>query len=277
MATIDPPPNMAQTYSRGPLKPNGSGRGLSPAEMDQVRADLAAFKAKHNLREPVRSFMDNPDIQWRFGGPPDYSLTNYFYLKQRTKMHPAGSLEEIVENLVKTWEMERSHKLDPNQHQSVDTEKFRIGANGWKKYDNLEANQVGNYNVLMSGVDPKLWDGANTTWDDSHHKWHTAFAAFPWEVLEVFSGPPTVGFSWRHWGNFTGKYEDHQGKGELVELYGFGTATVNDKLQLVDVNIYYKADEFLEVMKGKRPATDLGQHNVMGSGCPVMGSAISKL
>lgn len=86
--------------------------------------------------------------------------------------------------------------------------------------------------MLLSGVDPKLWDRANTTWEDSHHKWHDAFAAFPWEVLEVFSGPLTVGFSWRHWGTFTGEYDGHKGRGEIVEVYGFGTATVNDKLQL---------------------------------------------
>ena len=29
--------------------------------------------------------------------------------------HAAGSLEEVVENLVKTWEMEASHKTDFSQ------------------------------------------------------------------------------------------------------------------------------------------------------------------
>ena len=33
---------------------------------------------------------------------------------------------------------ERSHKVDPNQHRSVDPEKFQIGANGWTKYGNEE-------------------------------------------------------------------------------------------------------------------------------------------
>ena len=99
----------------------------------------------------------------RFGGPPDYTIANLYYLKVqtdfflktfslysaschivspgvasfflelevtgchgcvdfqgKTKNHPVGSLEMIVENLVKTWEMERSHKLDPNKHRSVD-------------------------------------------------------------------------------------------------------------------------------------------------------------
>jgi len=57
-----------------------------------------------------------------------------------------------------------------------------------------------------------------------------AFAAFPWEVLEVFSGPPTVGFTWRHWGTFTGSFKDNRGKGELIEMFGFATAKVSYKL-----------------------------------------------
>lgn len=48
----------------------------------------------------------------------------------------------IVENLVKTWEMERSHKLDPNSHRSVDPKRFHISANGGKKFNNDEANKA---------------------------------------------------------------------------------------------------------------------------------------
>lgn len=66
----------------------------------------------------------------------------------KTKAHAPGSLEMIVENLVKTWEMERSHKSDPTQHKTVDQERFSIGANGGKMFNNLEANEVGNYNLL---------------------------------------------------------------------------------------------------------------------------------
>ena len=99
---------------------------------------------------------------------------------------------------------------------------------------------------------------------------HKAFAAFPWELLEVFSGPPVVGFSWRHWAHFTGEYKNHKGNGELVELYGFGTAEVDENLKLIDVQIFYKPEQFLEVMEGKRPASDLSHGtNIIGTGCPV--------
>ena len=29
---------------------------------------------------------------------------------------------------------------------------------------------------------------------------------FAWEVLEVYSGPPTVAFKWRHWGKMMADY-----------------------------------------------------------------------
>jgi len=261
---------MAQTYCKGPLKAQGSGRPVTEKELEDCRVELQKLVAEGHL-EPARAFMDEEGVAWRFGGPPDYTLANLAFLKGRTKAHAEGSLELIVENLVKTWEMERSHKLDCKQHKSVDPNKFHIGANGWKKYNNTEANQVGNYNVLMHGCRTDLWDAANMSWEDSHQKFHEAFASFPWELLEVFTGPPTVAFSWRHWAHFTGKYEGRKGVGEQVDLYGFAVATVNDKLQLIDVEVYYKPEEFLEVLKGKRPVSDL--HNaksVMGPMCPYL-------
>lgn len=267
---------MAQTIMRGPLVASGSGKPLTAEELEAVREELQELKRKHQLEEPERAFMDEEDTKWRFGGAPDYSLTNLMYLKGRTKVHAPGSLEQIVENLVKTWEMERSHKTDPNQHRSVDPETFHFCANGWKNYDNDEANAVGNYNVLMAGCPKEVWDTSNT-WEESHDKFHDAFAAFPWEVLEVFSGPPTVAFTWRHWAHFTGTYEGNRGEGELVEMFGFGVATVDDKLRLIKVEIYYKPETFIEVLQGKRPASDLSKpENMLGpvaGGCPHLKSS----
>ncbi|CAE7300278.1 unnamed protein product, partial [Symbiodinium microadriaticum] len=156
--------------------------------------------------------------------------------------------------------------LDPGAHRSVDPERFTISANGGPKFNNVEANKVGNYNVLLQGCSSALYD-TSCTWEESHETFHHAFAAFPWEVLECFSPPPRVSFSWRHWGHFTGSYEGHQGSGELVEMYGFAVAEVDDQLRLVDVEVYYKADSFLEVMKGLKPATALAQgQDLLGAG-----------
>ena len=236
---------------QGPV--SGTGKPLTKEELDAVKEELEAIKAQYGLKEPTRSFMDDDaGTKWRFGGPPDYSLTNLYYLKQRTKEHPEDSLEKIVENLVKTWEMERSHKTDYKQHKTVDQEMFRLSANGGKKYNNKEANEVGNYNVLLESCPAEFWDQEQTSWEQSHDAFHNAFAAFPWEVLEVYSGPPKVAFSWRHWGHFTGKFEENDGKGELVEVFGFGTAVVNENLQLCDVEIFYNAQEFIQTLRGEK-------------------------
>lgn len=265
---ISDAPSLAQTHMQGPLKVNGSGKALTKEELDDVKIKLETMKATHGWKEPDRSFMNDPNTAWRFGGPPDYSLTNFKYLKERSKIHPDGSLEQVVENLVKTWEMERSHKLDATQHQSVDVNKFRISANGGKVYNNQEANKVGNYNVLLDAASSDLWDNDKNTWEDSHDAFHKSFAAFPWEVLDVYSGPPKVAFTWRHWGHFTGTYESNNGNGELVEMFGFGTAIVNDKLQLENVEIFYNAEDFITVLRGEKKIEDTNDNWKSTGGCP---------
>ncbi len=119
---------MAQTYMKGPMDAGGLGP-ISEERLAKAKAELEKLKAKTGWKEPVRSHMDDKDTKWRFGGPPDYTLANLAYLKGRTRNHKEGSLELIVENLVKTWEMERSHKTDCHQHQSVDQDRFSLGAN----------------------------------------------------------------------------------------------------------------------------------------------------
>lgn len=100
-STVDVP-SMAQTHMQGPLTVTGSGKALTKEELEAVKAELEQIKKDGGLSEPARSFMDDEDIKWRFGGKPDYSVTNLLYLKQRSTIHPDGSLEQVVENLVKT-------------------------------------------------------------------------------------------------------------------------------------------------------------------------------
>ena len=102
---------MAQTYMKGPLDHKSKGP-ITKEQLLQARLELEELKKITGWKEPVRSHMEDENIKWRFGGPPDYTLANLAFLKGKTKHHKEGSLEQIVENLVKTWEMERSHKLD---------------------------------------------------------------------------------------------------------------------------------------------------------------------
>lgn len=43
---------------------------------------------------------------------------------------PKGSLEETVQNAIKTWEMEVSHKTRLEDFKSINKEKFRFFVNG---------------------------------------------------------------------------------------------------------------------------------------------------
>lgn len=56
--------------------------------------------------------------------------------------------------------------------------------------------------------------------------------AFPWEVTEVFSMPPLVSFTWRHW-----IFE------EDLEVDGFAIATVGENLQVEKIEVFYSSDE----------------------------------
>ena len=54
-------------------------------------------------------------------------MANLAYIKGKSQNHKAGSLEEVVENLVKTWEMEASHKKFTNW-KTVNHERFSVQA-----------------------------------------------------------------------------------------------------------------------------------------------------
>ena len=62
-----------------------------------------------------------------------------------------GSLEEVVENLVKTWEMEASHKKNISQWTTIDHGKYCVQSNGGVILDGVKVFEIGNYNALLKG------------------------------------------------------------------------------------------------------------------------------
>ena len=62
---------------------------------------------------PIRSYIDDPNIKWRDGKALDYTVVDKKFLKERTRKHPQGSLERTVEDIIKTFEMEVTQKVDP--------------------------------------------------------------------------------------------------------------------------------------------------------------------
>jgi hypothetical protein len=62
-----------------------------------------------------------------------------------------GSLEEVVENLVKTWEMEASHKKNISQWTTIEHGTYCVQTNGGEVVDGVKAFEIGNYNALFKG------------------------------------------------------------------------------------------------------------------------------
>jgi hypothetical protein len=55
-------------------------------------------------QDPDAVLKDVPnDVKWR-NGIPDYTRAKVLFNKYKTTNHKAGSLEDIVQNLVKNWE-----------------------------------------------------------------------------------------------------------------------------------------------------------------------------
>ncbi|CAI0374488.1 unnamed protein product [Linum tenue] len=83
--------------------------------------------------DKYRSFLadkEGHETQWRHGGPPQYDLVNKLFEQERTKVWGEGSLEEVVQNAVKSWEMEFSHKTRLGDFKTIDPQKFKLLVNG---------------------------------------------------------------------------------------------------------------------------------------------------
>uniref|UniRef100_A0A7R9WFQ0 Pathogen-related protein n=1 Tax=Pseudictyota dubia TaxID=2749911 RepID=A0A7R9WFQ0_9STRA len=228
-----------------------------PETLQEARALIDHIKEKYGFVEPDRGNLDDPSINWRGGRKPDYTIANLQYFLGKTKNHKEGSLEMIVENMVKKWEMEATHKLF-HEWETVNHANYTVQANGGKEFMADEACWVGNYNWLLDTVNKDYYDNSKETFESSHGRFRYAFIeGFPWEVLEVFSGPPRVAFSWRHWAVFSGEYMGNKGHGQTVTMTGFGVILLED-MKVSKIEIFYKPDDFFEVLLGKREVQELG-------------------
>ena len=62
--------------------------------------------------------------------------------------------------------------------------------------------QQGTYNALIGQTN--YYDSTLISFEDSHLAFKRSLGeGFAWEVLEVYSGPPNVTFTWRHFGKMT--------------------------------------------------------------------------
>lgn len=218
----------------------------------------------------------NKDIQWRHGAPPAFDTVNKLFEQTRLKEWPKGSLEETVQNAIKSWEMELSHKLRLQDFRTINPDKFKLFVNGSEGLTGEETLKVGSYNALLINSLPKeyqYYKAEDENFESSHEVFRSAFPrGFAWEVTSVYSGPPTIAFKFRHWGFFEGPYKGHAPTGDRVEFYGLAILNVDESLRVDDVEIYYDpAKLFGGLLKGQpvNVTDDNSTNSTATAGCPL--------
>ncbi|KAM0938321.1 putative NTF2-like domain superfamily protein [Dioscorea sansibarensis] len=203
------------------------------------------------------------DTRWRHGRPLGYEVVNKLFEEERTKEWPKGSLEEVVQNTIKTFEMELSHKTNILDFKTINPQKFRVCANGRKEFSGEEFLELGSYNALLKTSMPEkfqYYKAGNETFESSKKIFKSAFPrGFAWEVLSVYSGPPVIVFKFRHWGYMEGPFKGFAPTGELVEFFGVAILKVDESLRAEELEIYYDPAELLAgLLKGDAVANDHG-------------------
>ena len=98
----------------------------------------------------------------------------------------------------------------------------------------------GSYAFLL-GKCPHF-DSSKESFDSADKMFNDAFneTGFAWEVLKVYSGPPDVAFTFRHFGKHTGDFIASDGKvfkpsGNMVEFTGSVIANVDENLVIKSI------------------------------------------
>ncbi|KAB1220942.1 Pathogen-related protein [Morella rubra] len=223
--------------------------------------EMATSSVEQNKYRSYLSGEEVKNIKWRFGGPPDYSIW------------PPGSLEEKVQNLVKTWEMEFFHKTSLDDFKTMDPKKYTLSLNGRKAINLEEIGKLGGgYNPLLQTSLPEKFRSYNPdkeTSESSHRAFTTTFPrGFALEVLQVYSGPPVIVYKFRHWGYMEGPFKGHAPTGDIVEFYGMAIFEVDEQMKVIKVEFFYDPGELLGgLLKG---ASLDGSAEELGTGCPVL-------
>jgi hypothetical protein len=118
--------------------------------------------------------------------------------------HEASSLPQLVENLVKNWEVEASHKTSLDDWRTVDRDNYSFAINGGPPQTAEHMLEQGTYNAIIAPNE--YYSPEYSDFSSSHKTFKRMMPNFAWEVLEVYSGPPTVSFRWRHWGVMKNDY-----------------------------------------------------------------------
>ncbi|KEQ64591.1 uncharacterized protein M437DRAFT_14706, partial [Aureobasidium melanogenum CBS 110374] len=219
---------------------------MATAEVQQPVQDKPPESSIPDYLADPDAVLKDTQSKWRYGRAPDYSKTRKVYAETKQANHTAGSLESMVENLVKNWEVEASFKPELSDWRTIDHAKYSFAINGGPGQTGEHMLKVGTYNAIIAPNE--YYSPMYSDFASSHKTFKRMMPTFAWEVLEVYSGPPKVAFKWRHWGTMKNDYVGFNDKGEKVtakahggaiDITGITIATVDDAVRLQDVNTYF--------------------------------------
>ncbi|XP_037042234.1 pathogen-related protein-like [Bradysia coprophila] len=223
---------------------------------------------------------DDGTTEWAAGSKPDYSSVDALFVTERTIIHPEGSMEDRISNLIKNWDKELRHKRNSKQWVTVVPDNYFMVNNG-ERLSLAEIFQIGSYNMFLGRSEFYSRDYINSSTADN--TFQTALGSgFAIEVLEVFSPPPRVSFKFRHWGHMTGALRcpmrngtwlNVPPHGRKVEFFGNSVLHVNEKYQIMSVENSFRGDALMEQMVlGTGVGTRTGTLNGNGGVEPNRGS-----
>ncbi|XP_058097300.1 pathogen-related protein-like [Magnolia sinica] len=213
---------------------------------------------------------------WKYGAPPNYDVVNKLFEEGRTKEWPKGSLEEKVQNFVKTWEMEIFHKIRVEDFKTINPHKYTLSLNGRPSLSLEGLIKLGGYNVLLQTALPENlrgYDPTVETSESSHKAFTTTFPrGFALEIVHVYSGPPVIVYKFRHWAFMEGPFKGHAPTGEMIQFHGVGIFQVDEAMKLEKVEFFYDSGELLGgLLNGPAVATDASEASGNSTlGCPFL-------
>ncbi|XP_011083290.1 pathogen-related protein-like [Sesamum indicum] len=213
--------------------------------------------ALKTAKDKYRSFLHHEDAHntvWRRGAPPTYHNVNKLFEEGRTKEWAEGSLEETVQNMMKSWQTEFTHKTRTQDFRIMHPEKFKLIVNGREALSAEETISLGSYNSVLKSSMPdefKYYKAHEETFDSADDAFRNALPrGFACEVVAVYSSPPVITFKFRHWGYFEGPFKGHAPTGEMVQLFGLVILKVDELMRAEEVEIYYDpAELFAPLLK----------------------------
>ncbi|XP_020271358.1 pathogen-related protein-like [Asparagus officinalis] len=232
--------------------------------------------ASSSIKQDIyRSFIygeGEKDTQWRHGAPPNFDVVNKLFEEGRTQEWPEGSLEEKVQRLVKSWEMEMFHKIRPQDLKTVNLDKFRFCLNGGKILTIQDIKEMGGaYNAFLQTTLPenlRIYDPTKETRESAHEIFNTVFPrGFAFEILHVYSGPPTIVYKFRHWAFMEGPFKGLAPTGDKVELFGISIFKIDKDMKIENVEFFYDGNAFLA---GFLSGGQRDDYSTASIGCPFM-------